>query len=195
MAELVLRLKGRIIKAYPIDKPELSIGREPSCDVFIDNPGISRCHATVSMTDTGFEIITGGSANGTYVNGNQIKKPQELKNGDEMMIGKFALTYLAHSGPSFVVTPESQARTPSAGEAAVHNPERTLHLNQTEIAHLLEKPEDRQPTASSPRVHSGALQPVPRQQVDQSNTVRVLAILLLLTLLVLVVMAIMFVLK
>ena len=193
MAELVLRLKGRIIKTYSIDKPDLSIGREPSCDIFIDNPGISRIHATVAMTDTGFQVIDGGSANGTYVNGYQLKKPHELKNGDEMMIGKFAITYLAHSGPSFVVTPE--ARTPSAAEAAVHNPEHTVHLNQAEIAHLLEKPEDRQPTAASPRVQSGALQPVPRQPVDQSNTIRILAILLVFTLLVLVAMAIMFVLK
>ena len=195
MAELVLRLKGRVIKTYPIDKPELSIGREPSCDLFIDNAGISRWHAKVSMTDAGFQIVDNGSANGTYVNGYQIKEAQELKNGDELQIGKFSLVYLANSGPSFVVTPQQRMRTPSASEAAVHNPEHTLHLNQAEIAHLLETPEDRQSTGAPPRVASGALKPVPRQEVDQSGIVRLLAILLVLTLLGLVVMAIMFVLK
>lgn len=192
MPELVLRIKGRVIRSIPVDKPEIIIGREPSADVFIDNSGISRWHAKIAMTGDGFEVMDNGSSNGTFVNGYQLKKAQPLKNGDEIQVGKFSLTYLANQGPSFVVTPNQ--RVPSADTGAVHNPEHTVHLNHNEISHLLETPSDRAPSAPHARVYSGSSRSV-EPQSSGGNAVRILSVLLVLALLGIVALGIMLVLK
>lgn len=193
MAELVLRIKGRVVKTIAITKPETLVGRDPSCDVFIDNSGISRWHAKIMMTGEGFKIGDAGSANGTYVNGYQIKGAQDLNNGDEIQVGKFSLTYLAHQGPSFVSTPEQRAEAPVA---SVRNPENTIHLNHAEISHLLEQPmPGRLPNGNVPRSPSANVPSVSYSQppAESKGTVRLLAVLLIVALLAIVAMAMMLV--
>lgn len=48
---------------------ELTIGRDPSNDVVIDSPSVSRRHARIRTNVDGWLLIDEGSRNGTYVNG------------------------------------------------------------------------------------------------------------------------------
>ncbi len=72
---------------------ELTIGRDPSCDVFLDDVTVSRSHAKVSPNGEEFEVIDLGSMNGTYVN-KSLTERTFLKDRDELQIGKFKLVFL-----------------------------------------------------------------------------------------------------
>ena len=54
-------------RVLPLAEGENVIGRDPSCGVWLDQPGVSRRHARVVVTDEGAEIEDLGSKNGTFV--------------------------------------------------------------------------------------------------------------------------------
>lgn len=86
-----LSLKGRPVKAFTFEQPTITVGRDPKADVFLDNPGISREHLRISRTSGGyFEVEDLGSANGTYVN-DQLVRREYLMNNDVVRVGKFSL--------------------------------------------------------------------------------------------------------
>ena len=69
---------------------ELILGRE-NVDVLIEDPQVSRRHASVRAVDGRLEIADLGSSNGTYVNGVRLRETSVLENGDEIRIGSVAL--------------------------------------------------------------------------------------------------------
>jgi pSer/pThr/pTyr-binding forkhead associated (FHA) protein len=70
------------------------IGRSPSADVAFDDGGVSRRHAVImSRTDGLVEVLDDGSLNGTFVNGERIRR-RILRHGDVLMVGRRALRYL-----------------------------------------------------------------------------------------------------
>lgn len=52
----------------------ITIGRDPSCSIVINDPQISRRHAIVRVSDLGKIEIVDLSSNGTSVNGNPLRK-------------------------------------------------------------------------------------------------------------------------
>ena len=76
---------------YLIDSDEVSIGREPSSDIFLDDITVSRKHAILKKKSA-YIVEDLNSLNGTYLNANSISK-SSLGNGDELQIGKFRLTF------------------------------------------------------------------------------------------------------
>jgi len=85
---------GRTGEAFPLDRPQTTIGRSPDCDIFLDDVTVSRRHATVAPGDAGFTIEDLGSLNGTFLNRSRIDR-DVLENGDEVQIGKYRLIFLA----------------------------------------------------------------------------------------------------
>lgn len=77
-----------------LDKDEISIGRHPESDIFLDDVTVSRRHALVRRVGAGFHVEDAGSLNGTYVNQARVDDAA-LNDGDEVQIGKFKLVYLA----------------------------------------------------------------------------------------------------
>lgn len=145
MAELILILKGREIRRVPVNKAKLVIGRDPTCDLFIDNPGVSRSHAHLIMTEDHFRVVDHGSANGTYVNGYRIQE-HKLKDGDQVKIAKFTIIYSAKTGPSFVITPD--ARTAVDAPQRLENPQSTVFLSHSEISSMLDEGQARMGSTS-----------------------------------------------
>ena len=86
MAELVITLTdGRVIR-QPLGSDPLTIGRDTTCDVTIDDPGTSRRHVRFSATTAGFIVEDLGSKNGTLVN-DAPATSQPLRDGDQVLIG------------------------------------------------------------------------------------------------------------
>lgn len=91
-AILVLALKSvttstqQILKLKP---GEYTIGRDPSCDIVIADPYISRKHAKIFYRDDKWYVEDLGSRNGTFVNGEEIRGrgPVELREGMEIVVG------------------------------------------------------------------------------------------------------------
>ncbi len=103
--QMVLRANGQVIPLP--DKPEVILGREdPVSGVFPDvdltplggeEKGVSRRHARITREASGYTIEDLGSTNTTAVNRNRLK-PREavaLKSGDEIRLGKMALSFEA----------------------------------------------------------------------------------------------------
>lgn len=92
MAKLVLRFNGEIINEYTIDRGSLTIGRDHSNDIHIDNPAVSSRHAKILTLLNESFIEDMGSTNGTYINGSKIDN-HTLQNGDSIFIGEHELNY------------------------------------------------------------------------------------------------------
>lgn len=69
------------------------IGRLSECDITIEDPNISRRHATVTILDGSYRITDLGSTNGTKVNGTVISSQFELSHGDEITVGLFSIRF------------------------------------------------------------------------------------------------------
>ncbi len=83
---------GKEEQKYLLDKPTLTVGREPTCEIAIDNLGISRQHCKLVNRGDAFVVQDLGSANGTFVNGKKIVE-HYLNDGDEIFIGKYILKF------------------------------------------------------------------------------------------------------
>ena len=91
-AALVMKKGPDAGTRFILDRDITGAGRHPESDIFLDDITVSRRHAEIKRTEDGFEIVDVGSLNGTYVNRERIDKA-ELKNGDEIQIGKFKLLF------------------------------------------------------------------------------------------------------
>jgi hypothetical protein len=63
------------------------IGRSRECDIVLESTDVSRRHAQIEVTDSGWTIVDLGSTNGLRVNGRSVTAPQTLHNGDEIELG------------------------------------------------------------------------------------------------------------
>ena len=103
-ARLILRTDtGEVLQEYPLEKPETSIGRAPASDILLSKDKLtSRRHATVSYENGNYVILDEHSANGTFVNGQQLeeKKPHTLRDGDHIGIGEHELVFQAFKSAS-----------------------------------------------------------------------------------------------
>lgn len=73
-------------QVFDLSKQSLKIGRDRSCHIWIEDPHISRLHATVTHNGEETSIKDEGSTNGVFVNGKKIHECS-LKNGDRVQIG------------------------------------------------------------------------------------------------------------
>ena len=81
---------------YLLDEDEVAVGRDPRSDILLDDSTVSRSHAVFRRVNGQYEVVDAGSLNGTYVNRQRVDQAL-LKNGDEIMIGKFRLVYFTNS--------------------------------------------------------------------------------------------------
>ena len=77
---------------FLLDQGEVSSGRGPESDIFLDDVTVSRKHAVFSRDEEHFSVRDVGSLNGTYVNRDRIDTVV-LANRDEVQIGKFRLVF------------------------------------------------------------------------------------------------------
>ena len=68
------------------------IGRDPACDVRVDDLEVSRRHAELRPSGEGFELIDLDSYNGTFVNGARVERHQLAEN-DLVSIGAVLFRY------------------------------------------------------------------------------------------------------
>ncbi len=79
---------------FLLDSDEVSTGRHPNSDIFLDDVTVSRKHAIFRRQGDVFLVRDVGSLNGTYVNRERIDEAV-LKTRDEVQIGKFRLVFYA----------------------------------------------------------------------------------------------------
>ena len=94
--------EGRLLSC-PIDRPEISIGRDPGCTFVIDHPSLSRRHAVVRF-DSQPTIQDLGSTNGVWLDGQCIRggDPTPIPVRGNFQIGPFSFVIVARSHASQV---------------------------------------------------------------------------------------------
>ena len=103
MAKLILSMDGLVLKEIALDKERISIGRKPDNDIQIDNLAISGHHAVITRILNDSFLEDQNSTNGTYVNGQPVKK-HVLHHNDIVELGKYRIKYLVEAVPN---TPNS----------------------------------------------------------------------------------------
>ncbi|MDO8958525.1 MAG: FHA domain-containing protein [Rhodocyclaceae bacterium] len=93
MAKLILSMDNLVLKEIPLNKERTTLGRKAHNDIQIDNLAVSGEHAVIVsiLNDSFLEDLN--STNGTFVNGQQIKK-HFLQNNDVIELGKYRLKYI-----------------------------------------------------------------------------------------------------
>ncbi len=96
-AKFILRAdNGDVLQEYPLEKSEISIGRAPNSDILLSKDKLtSRRHATVNYSNGKYVLHDEHSANGTFVNGQQLDEASshELQDGDHIGIGEHELIF------------------------------------------------------------------------------------------------------
>ncbi|MEN3613084.1 FHA domain-containing protein [Plantactinospora sp. ZYX-F-223] len=69
------------------------IGREDGVDVLLDDPKVSRWHATVELAAGRVLLTDTGSTNGTWLNDERLSGHTELRDGDRIRLGNLELRF------------------------------------------------------------------------------------------------------
>lgn len=108
--QFVMRSGPNTGKIYPLEAPEIIIGRDASNGVAINDGEISRKHARLSLHGSAYVIQDLGSTNGSFVNGQRITGSQVLNPGDTVSFGEnIVLMYEAAFDPNATIIASSQA--------------------------------------------------------------------------------------
>lgn len=94
--QLVMQMGPSPEKVYDLQGNELTIGRDVSNHIVINDPEVSRRHARMIAQAGGYVIEDLGSTNGTFVDGHRLMGPHGLQPGETIMLGeKVSFTYQA----------------------------------------------------------------------------------------------------
>jgi hypothetical protein len=111
---------------------EIVIGRSSDLDMVLVEDMVSRKHAKILTDDKGVTIQDLGSTNGTFVNGEKIRKV-ELKDGDRILIGTSIIKLVAVSGEGMQALSEKEARSKMQSTASHRSAPKSMSGNIEEI--------------------------------------------------------------
>ena len=79
-------------KTIRIPGPEVTLGRSTECDVVIEDPYVSRQHATLSVRDVDLFLTDLGSTAGSVVDGNSVVS-SIIGSGSEVVLGETLMRF------------------------------------------------------------------------------------------------------
>jgi hypothetical protein len=71
----------------------VTIGRMPGSTITLNDANVSRNHAEIRPTDSGFVLVDLGSTNGTKVNGQRVRE-RALRDGDTLTFGATEIRFV-----------------------------------------------------------------------------------------------------
>jgi hypothetical protein len=75
-------------RRFDVGAAPVTIGRQDQCEVQVPGTWVSRRHARIAWTGTGYIVEDLGSTNGTFVNGERVSGPHALRSGDRLQLGE-----------------------------------------------------------------------------------------------------------
>ncbi len=75
------------VETHPLEAPEIVLGRMSDCDLVLSSPFVSRHHAKLVRSGTGYSIVDLSSSGGTSVNGQRVQE-QKLQPMDRIRLGR-----------------------------------------------------------------------------------------------------------
>lgn len=111
---------------------EIIIGRSSELDMVLVEDMVSRKHAKITTDDKSVTIQDLGSTNGTFVNGEKVRKV-ELKDGDRILIGTSIIKLVFVDGELTSHLTETEARSKMAVTANKKPPAKSMSGSIEEI--------------------------------------------------------------
>ena len=130
MIELVYKIDGRE-HVFPLEKPEVTLGRSPEADLSIDSLTVSRFHARIKGDARSLHVVDLDSRNKTKVNGAVIKE-SKLSPGDKIALGDFELEIRERAEPKVVI--DSAPPMPAPSETIMRSAEEVRKLLEVAAA-------------------------------------------------------------
>lgn len=90
---------------FVLDQSEVTIGRDPSSGVFLNDMTVSRHHAQLKVAGSSATVEDLGSLNGTWVDG-AIVNNANLVDGSTIQIGTFRMVFHSTGGAQKLNTSE-----------------------------------------------------------------------------------------
>ena len=117
-----------------------TIGRADGCDVRIRDPGISREHAEVEVSQSGVRIADLGSTNGTLLDGQRlVGAPAPFAPGAVLEVGSSRVRLELPTGPGLALA------TIGDGRLGVHRPPRARRAHRPPVVRWPAAPAPREP--------------------------------------------------
>jgi hypothetical protein len=111
---LVMRRGPTPNQVFDLSKENVTIGRDITNDIVINDPEVSRHHLRFTRGGDGYTMEDLGSTNGTFINGQRMTGSRPLRPGDMIGLGEtVTLAYEPASSPTVASAPSSGA--PAAG--------------------------------------------------------------------------------
>jgi predicted nucleic acid-binding Zn-ribbon protein len=95
--EYLVYADGERTVNVPLLQEWTRVGRSLAADVRFDDPTVSRRHALIVRQPDGVRVLDDRSLNGVFVNGKRVEW-SVLKDGDEIVVGRYRLHFLEHAG-------------------------------------------------------------------------------------------------
>jgi hypothetical protein len=155
------------------------LGRDPSCDLVLNDVKCSRRHAVIEAGPHGMAIRDSGSANGVFVNGRRVER-SVLAAGDVIRLGEIVIKVLAEEMGGTMAMGPDELREVESARASVGPVELGTPQPSPARKHEPPPPLPRGPTSPSERPSerpSGAVRPPVRGPIPRPLTVTLLAAL------------------
>ena len=94
---LVILAGGNVGEMYPLKQAETIIGRAQKATIRINDDGISRRHAKLTVEGGELHVEDLRSANGTLVNGEKLESKRLLRDGDKITLGSTIVLKFTYS--------------------------------------------------------------------------------------------------
>lgn len=95
---LVMFRDGGQPRPFPLTEGATVIGRREDCDLRIAVNDVSRKHCQITLEDDEIAVADLGSSNGTFVNGQRVKK-HTLTAGDTLQVGPVSFVVQINGEP------------------------------------------------------------------------------------------------
>ena len=105
MSQAHLRHEG---KSHPLDGPFCSIGRDPACDICLNDQELSRKHAIIISSTDNYSLLDFKSSNGVFVNNKRIDHVI-LQSGDIIQMGDQIFEFVVEEEQSAAAAPAAGA--------------------------------------------------------------------------------------
>lgn len=128
-------MRERELARVAIVTARTTIGRDPGCDVVIDNVGISRLHAAIEVVGDSFVLRDCDSENGMTLNGDPCREGR-LVHGDIIGVNKFLVRFSNETLDDPANLPAGPERSPGTRPRDV---QRTMHVDRDAAQALMDR--------------------------------------------------------
>jgi len=97
VCSITLTTANRFVGRFELDQDVITIGRDRSSDLHLDEDIVSRRHAEIRRNDGLYALVVHSKSNPTFLNGKEVQGMSLLNDGDGIGIGRYRLRFQAET--------------------------------------------------------------------------------------------------